>query len=402
MEKHAFSTPSITTETLYKISQIITQAPNWKVALDEIIIHVRPIFIFDNLVVYIANPVNKNLDVFYAKATGRGQKAEADVAWGEELAHLHQASDSHQTILQVPALDNSKNRLDRPYLLGIPINLTQEYLGTVVFIRFGGPAFTENDEKLGEFITQLMGFLIERQNVIHEQEILQAQHQQIQIREDFISNISHEFRSPLGFIKGYITTLLRQDTSWDPDTQQEFLRIVDREADRLQELIDNLLDSARFQSGQIQMRFEPIRLEAVINDVIARARQNHPSLVIKFIVKTTLTPIKGDAFRLAQVIENLIGNAIKYAPGSEIQITVEQEKNGILISVRDHGNGIPEKYIPFLFDRFFRVPEQSPNVHGTGLGLFICKQIIHAHNGIITVKSEISIGTTFEIHLPYR
>jgi len=402
MEKLTISTSSITIGTLYNLSQVISRAPNWKAALDEIVVKVRPYFIFDNLVVYLSNRTNNNLDVFYAKATGRGQKGEADVAWGEELAHLHQVSDNHQTILQEPSKDEVKDRLERPYLLGIPLNLTQEYLGTIVFIRFGGPAFTESDKKLGEFISYLIGFLVERQNVKYEQELLQAQHQQIQIREDFLSNISHEFRSPLGFIKGYTTTLLRQDTSWDQTTQQEFLKIIDREADRLQELIDNLLDSARLQSGQLQMRYDLVRLEAVINDVIARARQNNPSLVVKFIVKTTLSPARGDPFRLAQVFENLIGNAIKYAPGSDILITIEQEKNGVVISFQDNGPGIPEKYVPFLFDRFFRVPDQSPNVHGTGLGLYICKQIINAHNGQITVHSETPHGTTFKIHLPYN
>jgi signal transduction histidine kinase len=109
--------------------------------------------------------------------------------------------------------------------------------------------------------------------------------------------------------------------------------------------------------------------------------------------------IEGDPVRLAQVLQNLLNNAAKYAPGSEVWINIRNVENGVQIEVIDHGPGIPPQYIPFIFDRFFRNPEQEPNVHGSGLGLFICKQIIEAHQGEITVKSTPGVGSTFTVLL---
>jgi signal transduction histidine kinase len=115
---------------------------------------------------------------------------------------------------------------------------------------------------------------------------------------------------------------------------------------------------------------------------------------------TNLVPIQGDPHRLAQVLENLLSNATKYAPGSEVLITVKQEGDHAHIAISDNGPGIAEQYIPSLFTRFFRVPDQSPSVHGSGLGLFICKQILQTHKGEISATSILGQGTTFHILLP--
>ena len=156
------------------------------------------------------------------------------------------------------------------------------------------------------------------QQEIHE---LEEQQQQYRLQDDFVSTITHELRNPLGFIKGYTTTLLRSDTQWDQNTQQEFLTIIDQETDRLQELIDNLLDSARLQSGEMRMQFQLVRLDSVLNDVVLRSKLHHPDLNINTNTTGLIQPVRGDPRRLAQVFENIIGNSIKYAPGSEILIT---------------------------------------------------------------------------------
>jgi signal transduction histidine kinase len=127
---------------------------------------------------------------------------------------------------------------------------------------------------------------------------------------------------------------------------------------------------------------------------------HNPALIVNTDFDNNLMPIQGDPHRLAQVFENLLANAAKYAPGSEVLITINQEGNHAHISISDKGPGIPEQYIPSLFTRFFRVPDQSPNVHGSGLGLFICKQILEAHQGEISATSILGQGTTFHILLP--
>ncbi|HEX7555643.1 MAG TPA: HAMP domain-containing sensor histidine kinase, partial [Leptolinea sp.] len=241
--------------------------------------------------------------------------------------------------------------------------------------------------------------LVERQRIQDEYSELEAQHQQSRLQQDFVSTISHELRSPLGFIKGYTTTLLRSDTEWDHTTQMEFLKIIDEETDHMQELIENLLDSARLQAGQLRFQFQLVRLDSVVNDVIIRTNLHNPDLVFHFDFPSGLQPITADPVRLAQVLENLTSNAIKYAPGSDILITIKQDNEKSEISFTDQGSGIPESYLPFIFDRFFRSPD-TPTVHGSGLGLFICKHIIQAHQGDISAQSNLGQGTTFQIVLP--
>lgn len=396
---HKIPFSSVKPQHLYTISQIVTRASECKPALDEITTFVHNNIIFDNLVVYRSDAEN-HLDVFYARAMGRGRSGEADIAWGEILAN--QIIAQKKTILQEPEDNSQPDRLNRPYLLGIPLQAHSEILGTIVFIRFGSPPFQEEEIALAEFIAQQISLVLERQILQQEFQVLEAQNQQAKLQESFISTITHELRSPLGFIKGYTTTLLRSDTTWDQNTQQEFLSIIDQETDHLEELIENLLDSARLQSGQLPMNFQPVRLDGLLNDVTARAHLHHPDQQIFLEIDQIPEKVQGDARRLAQVFENILSNAVKYAPQSPVWIKLRPEGNDMYITIVDHGQGIPEKYLSHIFDRFFRNPEQTPNVHGSGLGLFICDQIIHAHHGQIYATSEIGKGTTFHIKLPLR
>jgi K+-sensing histidine kinase KdpD len=397
MNQVLLSSQSVQLEHLYAISRSVTQTLEWKKALDNVARLVRKIFIFDNLVVYLADTSRQSLEVVYARATGRGRSAEADSTWGETAAG--QAVQTQATVLTEPTAPDSANRLERPFVLGIPLAVGEMVLGAIIFIRFGGPVFTPANVELAEYISGQIALLMERQRIQQEYDVLEAQHRQTRLQQDFISTISHELRSPLGFIKGYTTTLLRSDTQWDQNTQLEFLRIIDEETDHMQELIENLLDSARLQAGQLRFQFQLVRLDSVVSDVIMRTELHHPDLVFHLEIPQPLHPITADPVRLAQVIENLISNAIKYAPGSDILITIKQEDAKSAIIFTDHGPGIPEKYLPFIFERFFRSPD-TPTIHGSGLGLYICKHIIQAHHGEIQATSKIGEGTTFTISIP--
>ncbi len=385
-------------EHLCKISKVVTYVDDWHEALDKIFKNVRPIFIFDNMVIYTTFADEDNAEVAYARAIGRGRSAEADIAWGEELAN--RVITTQKRLMEEPASSNGDNRLKRPYLLGIPLMARKRRLGAIVFIRFGGPAFSEEDIQIAELLCDQVALLMEHKTLEQEYQELEKKHRRSLFQEDFLSNIAHELRNPLGFIKGYTTTLLRDDTIWDIRTQQEFLQIIDRETDHLGELIENLTDSLRLQQGQLNMTFQPTRLESVLSDVITRASLHYPSLVIHFENDGDLAPIQADSRRLAQVFENLISNAYKYAPGSEVWIRVRQGAGDCQLEFQDRGPGIAPQYLPHIFDRFFRSPDCPPNVHGSGLGLYICKQIIQAHHGSISITSTLGEGTTFHILLP--
>jgi len=219
----------------------------------------------------------------------------------------------------------------------------------------------------------------------------------MQLQEDFVSTISHELRTPLGFIKGYSTSLLRRDTSWDKETQQEFLTIIDEEADRLSLLIENVLESARLQSKTLPLRFQPLRLDAVLRDVVTRLRARYKDLDVHMDLLAA-PPLQGDGVRVAQVFDNLFTNAIKYAPGSPITVVLRKVDDMLVVELSDQGPGIPKESLPLIFERFYRA--RSEKATGTGLGLFICKQIIDAHRGKIWAESTLGQGTTFFIELP--
>lgn len=386
------------TDHLFQISEIITESHHWKTALDKIVQLLRTVLIFDNLVLYKQNADGEGMDVMYARAIGRGRSGEADIAWGEDLAN--RINQQRRTIVEEPGSCTDENRINQPFLLGIPLMVSNHFLGTICFIRFGGPHFTAGQIQLAEFVAHQVTLLLERERLEIDEIELQAQHKQIQLQQEFISTITHELRSPLGFIKGYTTTLLRKDTSWDEDTRSEFLQIIDRETDNMQELITNLLDSARLQTGLMKMYFQPIRIESIISDVVERIKIHDPSMVINVQISQPLSMIMGDPLRLTQVFENLINNTQKYAPSSELLIKIEQGKKGTYILFKDFGPGISTEYLPMIFERFFRGPDHSPQAQGSGLGLFICRQIIEAHSGKIEAESDIGAGMAFHILLP--
>ena len=386
-----------TLEYLQELMRITAFADNSRPVIERFLKTLREQFVFDNVAVYLHDESSESLEVVYARAVGRAKSAEADAAWGETFAG--QVLKSGRLLLQDPKPDApSDDRLSQAYLLGLPLRSDGLTRGALVFVRFGGPVYESEHIAIASFASDLISNLFERAAWRETTSELRELKRQMQLQEDFVSTISHELRTPLGFIKGYSTSLLRQDTSWDDDTQKEFLTIIDEEADRLSLLIENVLESARLQSKTLPLRFQPLRLDSVLRDVIMRLRTRHKDLDVSMDL-TPAPPIQGDGVRLAQVFENLFTNAIKYAPGAPIIVLLNQVGGNIIISFMDHGPGIPAEALPLIFERFYRVRTER-TVTGTGLGLYICKQIIRAHRGKIWAESTPGQGTTFFIELP--
>jgi signal transduction histidine kinase len=143
-----------------------------------------------------------------------------------------------------------------------------------------------------------------------------------------------------------------------------------------------------------------LRLDALIRDVVLRVRTRHKKLEVELVLED-VPPIEGDNVRITQVFDNLFSNAAKYADGSKIKVSIKQENGSLLVAFSDRGPGIPKAYLPYIFERFYRVPGDRSS-KGSGLGLYICNQIIMAHHGKIWVESELNRGTTFYIQLPIK
>ena len=382
---------------MQELMQIAAGAGNSRDDIEKFLAKLREQFVFDNVAVYLQDESTQTLEVVYARAIGRAKHAEADAAWGEDFAG--QVLQKGKLLLQDPTPDiPSEDRLHQAYLLGLPFREEGLIKGALIFVRFGGPAYEQNHITMAHVATELLSMLFERVTWKELDRELHDLKRQMQLQEDFVSTISHELRTPLGFIKGYSTSLLRQDTSWDDETQHEFLTIIDEEADRLALLIENVLESARLQSKTLPLRFQPLRLDAVIRDVAQRIRSRYKELDVSMDIQNA-SPIHGDGVRLAQVFENLFTNAIKYAPGAPIFVILKQVGKSLVVSFLDRGPGIPKESLPLIFERFYRVRSEK-TVTGTGLGLYICKQIIAAHRGKIWAESNPGQGTTFFIELP--
>lgn len=221
-------------------------------------------------------------------------------------------------------------------------------------------------------------------------------------RREFVANVSHELRTPLSMIKGYVETLLDGALS-DEAVAGKFLKTIDKHADRLTFLIEDLLTVSRLESGQENMNFHTVPLHEVVERTIEdlTEKADERGVRIESDIKLNLT-VQADAPRLQQVFFNLIDNAIKYgAIDGRVTVSAELKEEGLVdVSVADDGAGIPAEAAERVFERFYRVDKaRSREQGGTGLGLAIVKHIIQAHGGAVRVESHEGQGTAFHFTL---
>ncbi len=218
----------------------------------------------------------------------------------------------------------------------------------------------------------------------------------------FISTVHHELRTPIAIIKGYASTLARDDVEWDSAVIRQNVAIIEDEADRLTELVEDLLTTSKIQSTQeLRLNITDTDLAALAARSVARLEaQSQQRITLSFPDDFPL--IQGDEARLRQVIDNLLTNAIKYSPASKT-ITVGGRYSGRTVSVfvRDEGSGIPKDQQEKIFERFYRIDDRlTRRAQGTGLGLYLAKAIVEAHGGKIYVKSQVGAGSNFYFTIP--
>ncbi len=223
-----------------------------------------------------------------------------------------------------------------------------------------------------------------------------------ELKSTFISVISHELKTPVSLIKGYAGTLARDDVSHDPEFVRESAQIIVEEADRLTELIDNLLDASRIQAGALSLDLQPLDLASLVRKAAERFRTQTNHHQISLDLPDDLPLVRADERRLRQVLDNLISNAIKYSPkGGAITIGARPQEDHVLVFVQDEGIGIPEEDQEAIFESFYRVDSSlKRSTQGAGLGLFLVRAIVQAMGGDIWVQSEPGKGSAFYFTLP--
>ncbi|MEP7285236.1 MAG: GAF domain-containing protein [Chloroflexota bacterium] len=235
-----------------------------------------------------------------------------------------------------------------------------------------------------------------------ESQARQEAEQANQLKIKFLAMISHELRTPLTSIKGFATTLLATDVTWDSESQHDFITIINEEADKLTDLIEQLLDLSRLQAGKLGIQPEPRHLNEIVGTAMAQLESitTHHQLAIH--IPPNLPVVMADTQRIAQVLVNLAGNASKYAPeGSSIAISAVRQDSRVQIEVSDQGSGIPVEDRERVFEAFKQVESSlAQQAKGAGLGLAICKGLIEAHGGRIWIEGNDDGGTTVVFTLP--
>ena len=223
------------------------------------------------------------------------------------------------------------------------------------------------------------------------------------MRRDFVANVSHELRTPVTAIRSAAETLVDGAVN-DPPAARSFVGIIDRNAQRLQSLVEDLLDLSRIESRGFRLSFEPIELRPIFSQVVGLFRERASKKKVQIdeqALGADLPRVRADRRALEHVLTNLIDNAVKYCgPGTKVSLAVTASADGVTVSVADDGPGIDERHLPRVFERFYRVDAgRSREVGGTGLGLSIVKHLVEAMGGSVSVESKLGVGTTFSFTL---
>jgi signal transduction histidine kinase len=243
-----------------------------------------------------------------------------------------------------------------------------------------------------------------RREAEQARQLLAFQNEQLveldRLKDEFVSSVSHELRTPLTSIAGYVELLLEEEAD---DFKRGHLSIIERNADRLLALVSDLLFAARLQYGRLELERSPVDLQLLVLESVDSARPRAQAASVRIEADTeTVSIMRGEPAKLAQLLDNLVSNAIKFTPrDGRVDVRLEQRDGTIRLEVSDTGIGIEESEREQLFQRFFRAQSALEHqIQGTGLGLYISKAIVDAHDGRIGVDGQPGQGTTFVVEFP--
>jgi signal transduction histidine kinase len=287
--------------------------------------------------------------------------------------------------------------------LGVPLLTVGSTIGVLVFLNLQQPSgFTNGDLFFLERVADLLSLSIENARLREELRGSEALGEANRLKAELISTLAHEMRTPLTSIKGYSTALLMEEGAFSPETQREFLQIIDEECDTLQHLIRDILESSVIDAGLLKLEMQPVLLSRLIQEVVDDMARR--AVGCRFVVDLAdrLPVVEADPERITQVLRNLLDNAVKYSPGGGlILVRAELRPGEVVISVADQGVGIAPEHLHQLFEKFFRAKTGLiQHVVGSGLGLPISHAIVESHGGRIWAESVSGQGSTFYFTLP--
>ncbi len=325
-------------------------------------------------------------------------------------AHVRRAAKSGRTIF-VKSLSGTKparvhqNALvteQLKSLICVPLIARGRTLGVLVAATEGKRVFTPEERDIVVHIGHTISTTIENAQLREQATKVEALQELDRLKTDLLANISHELRAPLAAIKGFASSLLRQDVEWDRDTQVEFLGTIIQESDRLTAMVSRLLQMSALESGQVQANLSLTHVSEIFDMVKPNLIALTSSHELDLVIPEDLAPVTADAEMIGEVVINLVENAVRCSDAAtRISLQAQVTSDGVIISVADEGIGVPSEYLEKIFDRFYRVDRGiKQGGIGTGLGLAICKEIVLAHNGRIWAESIVGSGSKFSFFLP--
>lgn len=272
-------------------------------------------------------------------------------------------------------------------ILGVPLLTKNKVLGVIEAVNKNVGTYDRNDTQMLQALAAHAAIAIENTRLFQQ--------------SDLVAEMVHELRTPLSALSAAAHLLQRKELA---DDQKDKLRqTIFNEVQRLDSMTTNFLELSRLESGRIRFTREPVHLEGLVLECmeILRPQAQTMKVTLQTEFDSTISPVQGDRNQLKRLLLNLVTNAIKYnIEEGSVTVSLFRDGQGVCISVRDTGKGIPEESIPHMFNRFYRVPDSEGLVSGTGLGLAIAQKIADNHGGKITVASQIGEGTTLTVWLP--
>ena len=304
----------------------------------------------------------------------------------------------------------------RRYVRLVPLMMGQKVVGVMRLTIEDNPRLFDAESRLGvvrdrsntntaffwAFIDQAAA-IIERARLRQESLQIEVLRRTDTLRAALLSSVSHDLRTPLSSIKAAASSLLQDDVQWDEETRRSFTMSIERQADRLNRLVENLLDMSRIEGGALTPEKEWYPIDELIHDVIGHMAPILQDRTVETHLPDDLPPIELDYLQIDQVLTNLIENAVRYTPaGSSIEVCAKVDGEQMVVSVADRGQGIPPAEIERIFDKFYRVRVASSGTRpvGSGLGLAVCRGLIEAHGGQIWAENREGGGALFRFTLP--
>jgi K+-sensing histidine kinase KdpD len=298
-------------------------------------------------------------------------------------------------LLSLLAQENYKS------FIAVPVVATNETKGLLGIAINSEHVFSPLEVNLLKAIGREVSVAIMNAQLFEEASKVKALKELDTMRTELLANVSHELRTPLAAIKGFASSLLQPDVTFDEETRKSFILTIDSEADRLSHLIDDLLLMSRIEAGVYKAKKEWYDISQILGSIKDRLYNIALKNNLRIEIQKDLPPVMVEGSRIGEVITNLVENAVKYSnEGGEIRIEVTLQNGEIITRVIDNGLGIPKEYQPMVFDRFNQVSRKNGQRKGSGLGLCICKGIVESHGGKIWVESEPGKGATFSFSIP--